>query len=205
MLATLRVFAMNKKNDSDYHRQKAELEEYKLFPLALAGVGFIVLVFYLMGNEVIEFSDVELRGSAKYVWALSVEVLLGLAALMAVSSLSFIICLSLLPRYVSRFQLHPWKPIAFSSALLALGVGLLAVARYVNELVLQNSRDISKFLSFDYFAIEGALFIVWMLAFTWLGSMLFSLIYWCVRAPFNLPEIIEWVKEQEKERNQKST
>lgn len=193
---------MNKKNDSDYHRRKAELEDYKLFPLALAGVGFMVLVYYLMGNEVIEFSGVELRGSAKYVWAISVEVLLGLAILMAVSSLSFIISLSLLPRYISRFQLHPWKPIVFSSVLLASGVGMLAVAKSVNELVLQNSRDISKFLSFEYFAVEAALFMVWMLAFTWLGSNLFSLIYWCVRAPFNIPEMIEWVEGQENERNQ---
>ena len=186
------------KDDLDNNRRKDKIEEFKRIPLALIIMIFWIAILYLMTEDRITIDGIPLYGASIEVWALVVEILVGLALIYGVRSLVLIFWLGALAKY-GGFRLHPWKPIIHSAKLLIICFSLLVLFNYAQTFILDNAKQFNNALAFHNstpFYIQ----LIPRMAYAFIAFMIlfiFSFIlFYMVRAPFNAKEQIESLRKK---------
>jgi hypothetical protein len=195
---------LGERKDADYYRNQERLDVYRRLPLVFLCFLVSVWVIYINSfSENLVLQETKIIGPAKYIWALTVETLVGLTFIFGVSSLSFLFWIGAATKS-GDFIPHPWKPIIISCSLLVASFGLCLLAYYVEFAVVDNVKNINTNLRFqdtqyqNAFEVLGVL--LWMIVTSVIGYSFAFILYEILKAPFNAREALTKMHENNDER-----
>ncbi|MFL0798704.1 MAG: hypothetical protein K6L73_14575 [Cellvibrionaceae bacterium] len=180
-------------DDLEYYRRKEKLEQLKMLPLALFGFAAMAAAYYLNFADTVVIGDVSLWGISKYVWATAIVIFYCLGILFVVSSFSFIFLVAGVAKKLKENP-HPWGPILYSARKLIIAFCLFLIAYFIESQILLHVREINKFFmpiseysdTLNFFSQ-----VIWLVIIINVAAIIAGVVYWHIRAPFNIEELIE--------------
>ena len=170
--------------DIDYSRRQDSLLIFKLSPLVLI---ITAAVIYLTEVDRITIDRITLWGASKYIWALALEILVGLALIFGAESLVTMLSLITLAKHRRSF-LYPWDIIIQSAYQLIICIALLVLFNYSQKFILDNVKQINNILTLHRSLPSYVLFMeymAWGLIALFIFIVFSSVVFNRVRELFN--------------------
>ena len=127
----------------DEARKREARNHLLMLPVVALLLVFILGIYIVIFSKEFEFFGTIFYGFAKAIWFLNLVFMGGSALILAVLSLSLLIMFSMIARNLAM-EMHPWRPIIFSTVLLVVGLLFLQFTIYINGQIEIHIKQINS-------------------------------------------------------------